>query len=776
MKTFQKYILSFRCRRWRRIALPWCLLSSAGSVGFAQNAPNETRAKLSAGAPNATQAPVQTAQDAPATAVSEPASSPVDVAPVEVVIVGTPAAKTSGSTHVIRQKQLERFAHDDPHAVLQTIPGVYARGEDGIGLRPNLGIRGANSDRSKKLTLTEDGILFGPAPYSAPAAYYFPLMTRMVGLRVLKGPSAISFGPHSVGGAIDVQTRAVPSRASGALDLAGGQYGYGKLHAWYGASSERAGFLIEGARLQSSGFKELDGGGDTGFYRNEWMIKGKHVVDPSSLLQHEFALKLGYSDESSNETYLGLTDADFRATPLRRYRASQFDRMKWHRTQVELSHIVEIVPQFTLTTTVYRHDLSRTWNKVNGFDDADLSSVLADPSSARYAPYYGSLRGANDSLDAQSALRIGPNHRVFVSQGIQLTARVNHRGKDLSHRIEYGIRIHNDSVDRVHSDTGYTMSDGQLRADGRPERRNADNKASTLALAMHATDAITWSNLTFTPGFRVEALQFQYADRLEDSKNGNAAQVFLPGAGIFYHLTPRLGILAGVHRGFSPAPPGPRGVPTSPESSVNYEAGVRWLQGKFRAEAIGFYSDYSNLIDVCTYSSGCIGSNVDRKFDAGRAEILGLEAFVEHEIPVNANVRLPITGAYTYTWTQFLDSFVSENPQFGAVRAGDELPYVPRHQFSAMAALETTAFNLGFGATYVSSMKEQGGLGGPLEGKMTDSMLVLDASGAVHLAKEWEIYFVAKNLANAQGIASRRPFGARPFAPRWMQGGIRYKF
>ena len=79
------------------------------------------------------------------------------------------------------------------------MPGVYSRGEDGFGLRPNIGIRGVSPDRSKKVTLMEDGILFGPAPYSAPAAYFFPLVTRMDGHAGDQGPGRGQLRPPDRG-------------------------------------------------------------------------------------------------------------------------------------------------------------------------------------------------------------------------------------------------------------------------------------------------------------------------------------------------------------------------------------------------------------------------------------------------------------------------------------------------------------------------------------------------------------------------------------------------
>ena len=216
----------------------------------------------------------------PASPSPSPSKPPPEVI-TEVSVVGTRIERTAGSAHVIRNKDLERMEYDDPAKALQAVPGVYARGEDGFGLRNNIGLRGTSSDRSKKVALMEDGVPFGPAPYSAPAAYYFPLMTRMTQVRVIKGPGAIVYGPQTIGGAIDLVTRPIPTALSGAVDVAGGSYGYAKIDGYYGGSDDHNGVLLTGTHLQSSGFKELNDDANTGFYRNEFMLKAQHVFDPA---------------------------------------------------------------------------------------------------------------------------------------------------------------------------------------------------------------------------------------------------------------------------------------------------------------------------------------------------------------------------------------------------------------------------------------------------------------------------------------------------------------
>lgn len=734
-------------------------------------------------APEAPAAPEQPAQPTEigvdASFASQAPDSEEGEEPETITIAGTRLARTAGSAHVIKSAQLERFEYDDANAILVQVPGVYVRTEDGLGLRPNIGIRGVNPDRSKKITLMEDGILFGPAPYSAPAAYYFPLMTRMTQVRVIKGPGSVAYGPQTVGGAVDFVSRAIPARTSGTLDLAAGQYGYTKLHAYAGSSDEQVGFLLEGARISSDGFKELPSGADTGFTRNEWLAKGSYILDPSADDQNRFELKLAYGDEKSNETYLGLSDEDFREDPNRRYPTSALDQMTNHRTSVVLSHELSSPSRkLTLKTSAYRHDYQRSWRKANAFAGTSIASVLQDPKDPSYSGYYGVLSGEQDGATRSESLRIGPNERAFVSQGVQSVLQLEPTTGPLAHRFESGIRVHNDSIRRRHSQTGFSVIGGELYPDGTPEEVTAYNFDETYAVALHLMDAVSWGAFTLTPGVRTEYI-WSTSENLATGveTNGNVLAV-LPGVGAFYGLTDYLGVLAGVYRGFSP--PAPGGVPEGeaapePEYSVNYEAGLRASSAPLRAEVIGFYNDYSNLTDVCTLASGCVSEDLDRQFDAGKARIYGFEAYAEHQIPLGP-VRLPLMVAYTFTKSEFLNSFESGDPIYGEVEEGDELPYVPRHTLNVTAGVENDTAGIAANLNYVAAMREQAGSAPLDEVVATDQQFWFDLSAYYRAVSFLKLYANLRNVLNEQYIVSRRPYGARPNAPRWLEVGAKLEF
>ena len=159
---------------------------------------------------------------------------------------------------MVGEDLLESFEYDNPDSVLRQVPGVYVRSEDGFGLRPNIGLRGGNSERSKKVTLMEDN-LFAPAPYSAPAAYYFPMMQRIQSVEVTKGPGSILYGPNTIGGpeSGDADHSGIPVRS---VDLS--HVSTTPVRCTPGTGTqEPTGYLFEGAWVRSDGFKELMAGG-----------------------------------------------------------------------------------------------------------------------------------------------------------------------------------------------------------------------------------------------------------------------------------------------------------------------------------------------------------------------------------------------------------------------------------------------------------------------------------------------------------------------------------
>jgi Fe(3+) dicitrate transport protein len=736
---------------------PGTLPAPAGAAAPAEPSP----------APARPEAAAETASETANATETGPESTPDD----EVVVLVERIKRVPGSVHVIGKETLERYNYDDPHATLQLVPGVYVRTEDGFGLRPNIGIRGAISDRSAKVALMEDGVLFGPAPYSAPAAYYFPIITRMTELQVIKGPAAIEYGPQTVGGAIDLTTRALPTRQTGGLDLAVGQYAYGKAHGWFGTGDGVNAFLIEGIHLRTDGFKELPSGDETGFYRNELMFKAAHEFAPGSDLRHRLSLKLTYSEEQSDETYLGLSDEDFAQNPLRRYAASDQDRMKWHRTSAVVTHEIEPRYWLSITTQAYRHDLSRRWSKANHFGGASLFDVLSDPAPENQ-PFRAVLEGTANSASPAEQLYVGPNQRDFVSQGVQSRAEATGNTGPLSHRAAAGLRFHYDRIERLHTENVFDLVNGNLAATATPTITTTSNQAETYAVAGFVRDEIGWGGLTLTPGIRLELIHSRLEDKLAGSDESRTLAVPLPGIGAYYSLTDDLGVLAGVHRGMSPPP---AGTDSDPEISINYEAGVRFASGTRRAEVIGYYNDYQNLTSICTLSSGCEDANLDRQFEAGRARIYGLEALLDDELRFGG-VRIPISASYTLTLTEFLETFASQDVIFGEVEAGDELPYVPRHEGRASVGLELERAGGYVAGNYAGQMRELSG-SGPLDLALaTDAQFTVDLGLHYQLLPGLRLYGQVRNVFDELYIASRRPYGARPNAPRWVQVGAQLEF
>jgi len=707
----------------------------------------------------------------------ELSNKPVALDAIDVLVDA--ASITSGMflrsvrpSSVVSESELRQFNHTDIHRVVSRIPGVYVQEEDGLGLRPNIGIRGTGLERMEKLNVMEDGIIIAPAPYASPAAYYSPTMGRMQGLEIRKGSTQIKHGPFTTGGSLNYISTAIPSSSLNSVDFMVGSFGKTVLHVKSGNTMGQWGYLFEVYNDMTDGFKELDGGGDSGYSKTDVMAKVRYSMNAN----HAVEMKVSMTDEISDETYLGLSDDDYTANPLRRYRASQLDEMDADHSQFVLSYAGKLSDNLTMAVSAYNNEFARNWYKLNKVDGLNLG-LIADPAgnAAAFA-----LMDAMDS-DAD-AYRIKANNREYLSSGVQAVLNWSIE----NHDIQAGLRIHADEMDRFQWEDRYQMVGGKLNMTTAATPGTDSNRIdSAEATSLYVEDRMTSGNFIVTGGLRYEEITVKREDwgKTDPTRAGDASikedtfDVIVPGVSVEYALEDGTTLGYGIHKGFAPHGPGGTKVvdgvtqEVKSEESWNHEWTVRSYEGLNGLELTFFMNKYDNLLGADTAATGGTGSN--ELYNGGAVDVSGLELYLRRMLMDNGSIQLPIEIAYTKTNTEFRESF---DGFWGDVSRGDELPYIPETMVSVNLGVNMDKTSVNIGLKHNSAARTTAGSGRLDDANSTDALTLIDLGVKHSLQNNITLSMGIKNLLDKDAVVARRPYGARPTMPRSISVGVNYNF
>lgn len=713
-------------------------------------------------------------ESSPNTAREESSAPATRLRSLTILSVDGNQNSLSGSGHVVGKETMENIRHrDTSRTLIQNVPGVYVREEDGYGLFPNISLRGVDSGRSSKVTIMEDGILAAPAPYSAPAAYYAPNIGRMEGLEVLKGSSQVKFGPHTTGGAINYLSTGVPENRQGQASLFWGSYDELRAHISQGNTVElgggRFGYLLEVYSHETDGFKKLDhpnsltGDTSTGFKMTEPMVKLSW--EPATTKFQRLEFKYGRTDLNANETYLGLTQQDFDAAPYRRYAASQLDEMMLEADRAYLRYTAELTDSIQSVTTLYGQRVHRNWYKLDrvGLSPAGLTSPASALTDNTLLPV---LRG-----ETAGVLSVKANNRMYESVGVQEVLAAQFDTGALSHDLEVGLRAHRDSERRLHKldlyeagATGQIIGAPSVEAYG----SNDDRISKAEALSVYVQDAITTGALTLTPGLRLEWVDYETENYRTGSFGQAPMKAWAAGLGFNYSLDELQSVFGGVYRGISlPGPGGAISDNVKEEYATSYELGYRTRSAAWALESAAFFTDFKDLI-VPDNVGGGVSTGVTE--NVGQAQVMGLELLASYDWARNAGRSFSqpwyLTATYNHARLKGDASTDSTDGPFSGARDGSRMPYIPDWQATIAAALEWGSWGADLTYTFVGDMYStaanvEQNPNDVREGKVKAHSWS-DLSAHYRVTEDTKIVGQVYNLFGQEYMVSRHPHGPRP--------------
>lgn len=697
-----------------------------------------------------------------AAATAEEARGALDVvSSPEVVVVGTRGdlLHIPGSGATIEQEDLQRTRVLTINEALRQVSGVFPRDEEGLGLRPNIGVRGLSPTRSSKTLLLEDGLPLTYGPYGDNATYSHPPIRRFQRIEVLKGSGQIRFGPQTVGGVVNYITPAAPSAFEGSMLAAGGAEGYGELDGSIGGE-------VLGVRLLAHGnYTQFDGvRANHGLKFDDLYLK----ADRDFGVDHRLTVRLGRASEDSLVSYSGLTEAEYAADPF----ANPFpnDRFETERFTASATHGWRVSDDMRLTTSIYNIWFDRDWWRQS-------SNSAQRPNDTTC----GGMANLSTTCGNEGRLR---EYNVY---GVE--SRLGWTG------VLFGAPLETEVGARWHTERQNRQQFNGATPNARTPGRGANggvaehNLRYADAVSGWVTGQATFGALRVSPGVRVEKIDYERLNGLTGQRGETDITEVIPGLGLTYDLDENLVIYGGVHRGF--APPRTEDILTNAggsvdleaERSVNYEVGLRGAPAQGVNIDIGaFLMDFENQIVPASVAGG-VGATLT---SAGETRHAGFEASVHGSLRDMGVMRVDDVFFRTaLTWVadaDFKGARFSNVAGFATTSvSGNRLPYAPEWiasvaigyargaWFDAQAEIQYT------GEMFTDDLNTVAPIANGQRGLIPDAAIVNLAANLRPFGDRTAFFATVKNVFDEIYIVDRSR-GILPGAPRLVQAGVAVKF
>ncbi len=665
---------------------------------------------------------------------------------VDVIGAASGSTNSPGSAQVIDAATLEESRVFNVNEALRKVPGLHVREEEGVGLRPNIGMRGQNPTRSTKTLLLEDGLPLSFAPYGDNASYYHPPIDRYDAIEVSKGSQVIRFGPQTAGGVVNYITPMPQQQRAGFVGFAAGSRGYLNGH-----------FMATGnGAMVDLYHKESDGARENMHSRlDDLNFKWVGLLNDDQQL----TLRASHFREHSQLTYSGLTQAEYEANP--RQNPFKNDYFDANRTGLSATHEWRLNADRRLLTSVYGAYFDRDW-----------------------------WRQASQSTDCRpvnlTSCQVDGRLRAYTTMGIDSRLFQKHASFGLQNDLEVGVKLQSEiqkrRQERYSSYTNYTSGSGMSVIESQERRAQAIS-----AFASNRTQVN--ERLAITPIMRVEQINYErnlfVTSTNATPKSGDTSFTeFVPGIGATYELDGSSQLYGGVHKGFSPprvedAISGSGGsVNLNAESSVNAELGLRSSPTKdVRFDVAVFRNDFSNLVQVGSIAGGSTAYSEGKALFQG-VELAGQADRLTNAVDGNVFARVAFTWLATAEQKSTFNSPTATPPVI-VNQTGKRLPYAPEQLLTLTLGYRAPQF-WNARVEYVYVGEQYASFDNVVTPTADGQKGLIDAYGIWNAVFNYTVgqanFFVAgKNLGDTTYIVDRTR-GIQVGMPRTFQVGMKYAF